>query len=128
MNTIVLKIDGMTCGGCVGTIEGALKKVDKVETVSVNLKNGLATIKGPSTAIPALIAAVEATGKKAVSCACNCGPGCKCAAGECGCAADACACDPSCPQTTIPAYGTVHLALAVAAGALAGIIIAKKML
>lgn len=122
----------MTCGGCVGGVTRALEKVEGVASVTVTLDNGLATIKGTAST-PALISAIEATGKKAVGCACNCGPGCACVAGECGCAAGACACDPSsCAKTTlgqhVATYGTVHLLLAAACGALVGIIVGKKLL
>ena len=43
---IEIAIDGMTCGGCVDRIESALKSSEGVESVSVELKSGLATIVG----------------------------------------------------------------------------------
>ena len=43
---IEISIHGMTCGGCVDRIESALKNSEGVESVSVELKSGLATIAG----------------------------------------------------------------------------------
>ena len=43
---IEISIDGMTCGGCVERIESALKNREDVESVSIELKSGLATIVG----------------------------------------------------------------------------------
>lgn len=39
------KISGMTCGGCRGSVENTLKKVEGVSSVSVNLQEKLATIE-----------------------------------------------------------------------------------
>jgi copper chaperone CopZ len=36
----------MSCGGCVNKLEGALRNTDGVETVTVTLKPGAATIQG----------------------------------------------------------------------------------
>ncbi|HXH72599.1 MAG TPA: heavy metal translocating P-type ATPase, partial [Mariprofundaceae bacterium] len=61
---IRLSIDGMHCAGCVSSVEKALSAVPGVEKVSVNLAERSAIIEG--TMEPAvLIAAVEATGRKA---------------------------------------------------------------
>ncbi|SEH69704.1 copper chaperone [Halobacillus karajensis] len=35
-----LKIEGMTCGHCKSAVEGALKEVDGVNEVNVNLETG----------------------------------------------------------------------------------------
>ena len=43
---IELKISGMHCAGCVGSVEGALRKVDGVEEAIVNLTLEKATISG----------------------------------------------------------------------------------
>ena len=160
--TVALKVEGMTCGGCVGGVKRALEAVEGVSSATVDLASKLATIKGTAKA-PALIAAIEATGKKATGksrihasphkhthtpaaptltwrertvpptagCACTCGPGCACVAGECGCAVGACACDPAvCAKTSLGSSSdfTIKLMLAAAVGALAGIVIAKKVL
>ena len=60
----LLRVEGMSCGGCVGGIEKALKEVPGVENATVDLDKKLATIVG-TAADAALIAAVESTGKKA---------------------------------------------------------------
>ena len=62
--TVALKVEGMTCGGCVGGVKRALEAVEGVSSATVDLASKLATIKGTAKA-PALIAAIEATGKKA---------------------------------------------------------------
>tara|TARA_B110001452_G_scaffold49321_1_gene37666 strand:+ start:141 stop:656 length:516 start_codon:yes stop_codon:yes gene_type:complete len=64
MGVTILKVSGMTCNGCRGGVEKALKKVSGVTSASVILDTKLATVRG--TASPAaLIAAVEAKGKSA---------------------------------------------------------------
>lgn len=45
MKTISLKISGMTCSGCVRSIEKALKKHEKIASVKVDLKSHSATIE-----------------------------------------------------------------------------------
>ena len=59
--TIELKISGMHCAGCVGSVEGALRKVDGVEEAIVNLTLEKATISG-SVDSENLLSAVEKTG------------------------------------------------------------------
>jgi uncharacterized protein len=44
--SITLSVGGMSCGGCVNKLEGALRNTDGVETVTVTLKPGAATIQG----------------------------------------------------------------------------------
>ncbi len=58
---IELKISGMHCAGCVGSVEGALRKVDGVEEAIVNLTLEKATISG-SVDSEDLLSAVEKTG------------------------------------------------------------------
>ena len=43
---IKIRIGGMTCGGCVDRIESVIRKSEGVESVSVELKSGIATIVG----------------------------------------------------------------------------------
>lgn len=45
MQTEILKVNGMTCGGCVGKVTQALKEVDGVTEVNVSLDAGEATVK-----------------------------------------------------------------------------------
>ena len=59
--TIELKISGMHCAGCVGSVEGALRKVEGVEEAIVNLTLEKATISG-SVDSENLLSAVEKTG------------------------------------------------------------------
>ena len=58
---IELKISGMHCAGCVGSVEGALRKVDGVEEAIVNLTLEKATISGFVDS-ENLLSAVEKTG------------------------------------------------------------------
>ena len=59
--TIELKISGMHCAGCVGSVEGALRKVDGVEDAIVNLTLEKATISGFVDS-EGLLSAVKKTG------------------------------------------------------------------
>ena len=45
MQTEILKVTGMSCGGCVGTIESALKAVPGVSDAKVSLANHEATVQ-----------------------------------------------------------------------------------
>ncbi len=60
-NTIELKITGMHCAGCVGSVENALRKVDGVEEAVVNLTLEKATISG-EVGSAELLSAIENTG------------------------------------------------------------------
>ena len=102
-----------------GGVKSALEAVPGVTKVTVDLASKLATIVGTAKGAE-LVSAVEKTGKKATGCACNCGPGCTCVAGECGCATGACKCDPAKCAVATPTYETVHLVLAATVGALVG--------
>jgi copper chaperone len=64
METVTLKIDGMTCGGCVASVERVLKAVPGVAATKVQLSPGLAEVSfdPAQTGVPALRAAVEAAG------------------------------------------------------------------
>ena len=45
MQTEIPKVTGMSCGGCVGTIESARKAVPGVSTAKVSLANDEATVQ-----------------------------------------------------------------------------------
>ena len=45
MQTEILKVTGMSCGGCVDTIEGALQAVPGVSGAKVSLANHEATVQ-----------------------------------------------------------------------------------
>lgn len=44
LNTVTLPIEGLNCASCVQRVEARLKKIDRVEAVSVNLATEMATI------------------------------------------------------------------------------------
>lgn len=60
-STIELAVEGMSCASCVGRVEAALRKVEGVHEVSVNLATERATVQGTAET-QALEAAVEAAG------------------------------------------------------------------
>lgn len=62
-SSISLPIEGMSCASCVGRVEAALKKVEHVEEVAVNLATERADIRGDEHLDAGeLIEAVEKTG------------------------------------------------------------------
>ncbi len=64
METIILKVNGMSCGGCVASVTRVLRAVPGVETVAVALQPGTATVSfdPKRTGPPALKRAVEDAG------------------------------------------------------------------
>ena len=66
-NRINLKIIGMTCAGCAGAVEMALKSVNGVEKAEVNLKTGTAEVEVSNDAVNSdqLILAVKLAGYSA---------------------------------------------------------------
>lgn len=64
MQTELLKVSGMTCGGCVGTVTRALKAIAGVGDVSVSLATGEATVQYDEKLTPPekLKAAVKGAG------------------------------------------------------------------
>lgn len=67
MNTVVLSIEGMTCGHCTAAVSRALQGLDGVERVSVELASGRAevTFEPGKLDLAALVAAVEEEGYSA---------------------------------------------------------------
>ena len=67
MQTVVLNVDGMNCGGCVKSVTGILQAVDGVASAEVSLENKSATVSfdpaKPRAA--ALVEAVEEGGYEA---------------------------------------------------------------
>ncbi|WP_213663736.1 CopZ family metallochaperone [Stutzerimonas stutzeri] len=61
MNSIELKVTGMTCGHCVKHVSEALQAVSGVTGVEVDLAAGLARVAGQADS-PALIAALDEAG------------------------------------------------------------------
>ena len=64
MQTLTLKIDGMTCGGCVKSVTTVLENLEGVEKAEVSLENADAIISFDESKIQpaALIEAVEDAG------------------------------------------------------------------
>ncbi|WP_347469234.1 heavy metal translocating P-type ATPase [Burkholderia stagnalis] len=66
LNTIVLTVEGMHCGGCTGRVQRALADVPGVVDATVDLDGGKATVNAQDTVDPALlIAAVGEAGYRA---------------------------------------------------------------
>jgi len=64
MESTELKVDGMTCGSCVSAVTKALKRVPGVQEVEVDLKSGIARVRGEHAAhqLAELVAAVGEAG------------------------------------------------------------------
>ncbi|MEO6566746.1 MAG: heavy-metal-associated domain-containing protein [Casimicrobiaceae bacterium] len=64
METTTMKIDGMTCGGCVASVTRVLRAVPGVSEAAVTLTPGQATVTFDAlqTNLPALREAVEGAG------------------------------------------------------------------
>lgn len=64
METITLKIGGMTCGGCVSSVTKVLESLNGVEKAEVSLENASAAVSfdGAEIQAAALIEAVEEAG------------------------------------------------------------------
>jgi copper chaperone len=63
---IRLKVDGMTCGGCVRAVQTVLSRMDKVYNVAVDLAAGEAVVSAQDGIdAAALIATVEDAGYEA---------------------------------------------------------------
>jgi copper chaperone len=64
MALTTLKIDGMTCGGCVASVTRVLQQLPGVSRVEVSLQSGSAEVTHEPglSAVEALIGAVESAG------------------------------------------------------------------
>ena len=62
MQTIELKVSGMTCGSCVSHVSKALQNVPGVHNAVVDLASGSARVEGEHLDKAALVAAVEEEG------------------------------------------------------------------
>lgn len=65
MNTLQMKVTGMTCGMCVQHVTQALKEVAGVSAATVDLKSGRATVQHEGTTRTALLHAVAEAGYEA---------------------------------------------------------------
>jgi copper chaperone len=62
-NTATFAVDGMTCGGCVRSVTGAISQVAGVRKVDVSLVGKSATVEFDATVAPAaIVAAIEGAG------------------------------------------------------------------
>ena len=62
-DSVVLKVEGMTCGHCVGRVQKALDTAPGVRAAKVDLESGTAEIRfGAETDTATLIGVVEAAG------------------------------------------------------------------
>ena len=64
METITLKVDGMTCGGCVASVTRVLKATPGVSDAVVELaaKRATVTFDPARTSVPALKSAIDDAG------------------------------------------------------------------
>lgn len=64
METTTIKVKGMTCGGCVASVERVLRELQGVEKVAVSLEDEEAKVEFDGTRIKpeALRAAIEDAG------------------------------------------------------------------
>ena len=64
METTIIKVKGMTCGGCVASVERVLRELEGVENVSVSLDNQEAEVEFDRDRVTAdaLRAAIEDAG------------------------------------------------------------------
>lgn len=64
MNEVTIKVEGMSCGGCVKNVSGVLQALAGVEAVQVSLETASATVRHDpaKVSVEALRAAVEDAG------------------------------------------------------------------
>jgi len=65
MESLQLKVDGMSCGSCVNTVTKALTALPGVSSVGVSLADGMAHVEGTGLSLPAIEAAIAAAGYEA---------------------------------------------------------------
>ncbi|CAN5440800.1 mercury resistance system periplasmic binding protein MerP [soil metagenome] len=67
MQTLKFDVHGMTCGGCSGSVQRALSKIDGVSHVDVTLHPGAATLEADTTRVTAtqIEAAISSLGYQA---------------------------------------------------------------
>ena len=51
MQTLRFDVHGMTCGGCTGSVQRVLSKIDGVSHVDVSLRPGTATLDADTTRV-----------------------------------------------------------------------------
>jgi copper chaperone CopZ len=62
-HTVILKVEGMTCGHCVARVQKALDAAPGVDTARVDLQSGTTEVRfGAETDPATLIGVIEASG------------------------------------------------------------------
>jgi copper chaperone len=51
MQTLSFDVYGMTCGGCTGSVQRMLSKIDGVSHIDVSLRPGMATLDADTTRV-----------------------------------------------------------------------------
>lgn len=59
------RINGMSCRGCVDTVEAAIRSIKGVESVEVDLETGMAIITGDVSS-DVVMAAIDSAGYNAI--------------------------------------------------------------
>lgn len=67
MDTLTLRISGMSCGHCVAAVKSASESVNGVSSVSVDLEQGSAFVSGSDLDQKALKTAIEEEGFEVTS-------------------------------------------------------------
>ena len=64
MERIELKVEGMTCGGCVNSVQNALNQGNGIRSAAANLDSGIVTVEFDSTIIqqPVIVTAITEAG------------------------------------------------------------------
>lgn len=62
MDTIEVKVDGMTCAACAISVIGALQRVPGVAEVDVDIPGGVATVRGHGPSVLAMVCALKQAG------------------------------------------------------------------
>ena len=62
MDKLQMKIDGMTCGHCVGTVKQALTKLDGVTITSLSVGRAEVAYDPAKADVPSILAAVDGAG------------------------------------------------------------------
>ncbi len=62
MESVYVKVDGMSCGSCANAVTKALTAVPGVSSVGVSLSEGLARVEGTGLSVPAIESAISGAG------------------------------------------------------------------
>ena len=62
MDTYTIEVEGMSCGGCVLSVEKAAQSVQGVRAVTVSLAERTATVDAPPETCARVVEAIETAG------------------------------------------------------------------